>query len=67
MSAGQGPEVISTPTVASDSAGPKRDAKGAGLGAHPAVERNDRQRQVTHHVGERVVIERNTAHAVDSR
>ncbi|MNP34969.1 hypothetical protein D3C76_1282810 [compost metagenome] len=42
-------------------------AKGAGLGAHPAVQQNHRQREVTHHVGEGIIIEWNTADAVDAR
>ncbi len=45
-------EVISTPNRRQRQRGPQRDAKGAGSGAHPAVQQDHRQRQVTHHIGE---------------
>ena len=41
-------------------------ALGTGLSAHPAVEQNNRQCQVTYHVGEGVIIKRDTADAIDS-
>lgn len=34
-------------------------------GAHTAVQQDDRQREVTHHIGERVIIEGDTADTVD--
>ncbi len=46
--------------------GPQRDAKGAGLGAHPAIQQDHRQRQVTHHIGEGVVVEGDAADAVNA-
>gem|GEM_PF-5338333 len=53
--------MISTPTVASDSAGPRATRNELAW-----VQQNDRQREVTDHVGERIVIERDTADAVDT-
>ena len=47
--------------------GPQRHAKGAGLSAHPAVKQDNRQRQVAHHVGERVIVKRNAADTVNPR
>lgn len=58
-------EVISTPTVASDSAGHSATRR-AGLGAHPAVQQDHRQRQVTHHIGEGVIVEGDAADAVNA-
>jgi hypothetical protein len=46
--------------------GPERDAKRARLGAHTAVQQDHRQRQVTHHVGERVVVKRDAADTIDA-
>ncbi len=59
--------MISTPTVARDSAGPKATRNELASGAHTAVQQDDRQREVTHHIGERVIIEGDTADSVDSR
>ncbi len=59
-------EVISTPTVASDSAGQSATRNELAPGAHTAVQQDHRQREVTHHIGEGIVIERNAADTVNA-
>ncbi|AIM21367.1 hypothetical protein SERRSCBI_08755 [Serratia sp. SCBI] len=59
------PAVITTPTVARDSA-PQRHAERADPGAHAAVEQDHRQREVADQISDRIIAEDDATGAVNA-